>query len=124
MVLFSIASDRRSGSKQPKRATNVKLHKMVEMNQGNYSREKVGVVYRNVLIMHQFQYFVWLHFDLLYLSGHFNIISQGIIVALRDGFGFIRCAERDARLFFHFNEVIFDKVCASSIQEYTELSIE
>ena len=31
---------------------------------------------------------------------------QGIIAAVRDGFGFIRCAQRDARMFFHFNEVI------------------
>ncbi len=26
--------------------------------------------------------------------------------ALKDGFGFIRCAERDARMFFHFSEVL------------------
>lgn len=32
--------------------------------------------------------------------------ETGIIAALRDGFGFIRCAQRDARMFFHFNEVI------------------
>ena len=32
--------------------------------------------------------------------------SQGVVAALRDGFGFIRCAQRDMRLFFHFNEVI------------------
>jgi cold shock CspA family protein len=32
--------------------------------------------------------------------------EKGIIAALRDGFGFIRCADRDARMFFHFNEVI------------------
>ena len=35
-----------------------------------------------------------------------SLPSQGIIAALRDGFGFIRCAERDTRMFFHFNEVI------------------
>lgn len=46
IVLFNIASDRRMGSKQPRRATNVKLHKMVEMNQGNQSREKVSGVIR------------------------------------------------------------------------------
>ena len=34
------------------------------------------------------------------------IILQGVIAALRDGFGFIRCAQRDSRMFFHFNEVI------------------
>ena len=35
-----------------------------------------------------------------------------MIAALRDGFGFIRCADRDARMFFHFNEVI-DSVSTS-----------
>lgn len=29
-----------------------------------------------------------------------------MIAALKDGFGFIRCVDRDARLFFHFNEVL------------------
>lgn len=29
-----------------------------------------------------------------------------MIAALKDGFGFIRCVERDPRLFFHFNEVL------------------
>lgn len=32
--------------------------------------------------------------------------EQGMIAALKDGFGFIRCVERDPRLFFHFNEVL------------------
>lgn len=32
--------------------------------------------------------------------------EQGIIAALKDGFGFIRCVDRDPRLFFHFNEVL------------------
>lgn len=32
--------------------------------------------------------------------------EQGIIVTLKDGFGFIRCVDRDTRLFFHFNEVL------------------
>ena len=31
---------------------------------------------------------------------------QGVVAALRDGFGFIKCAQRDMRMFFHFNEVI------------------
>ena len=35
-----------------------------------------------------------------------SFFFQGMIVALRDGFGFIRCAKRDLRMFFHFNEVI------------------
>lgn len=32
--------------------------------------------------------------------------EQGMIAALKDGFGFIRCVDRDPRLFFHFNEVL------------------
>ena len=34
--------------------------------------------------------------------------EKGIVAALRDGFGFIRCMERNMRMFFHFNEVIDD----------------
>ena len=32
--------------------------------------------------------------------------EQGVIAALKDGYGFIRCVEREARVFFHFNEVL------------------
>ncbi|XP_026474088.1 cold shock domain-containing protein E1-like [Ctenocephalides felis] len=32
--------------------------------------------------------------------------DQGVVVALKDGFGFLRCAEREPRLFFHFTEVL------------------
>lgn len=35
-----------------------------------------------------------------------NARETGVIAAMRDGFGFIRCAQRDMRMFFHFNEVI------------------
>lgn len=31
---------------------------------------------------------------------------QGVIAAIRDGFGFIKCVDRDARMFFHFSEVL------------------
>ena len=30
----------------------------------------------------------------------------GVIAAVKDGFGFINCAERDARMFFHFSEMM------------------
>lgn len=29
-----------------------------------------------------------------------------MIAAIRDGFGFIKCVDRDARMFFHFSEVL------------------
>ena len=32
--------------------------------------------------------------------------EQGKILSRKDGFGFIRCAERDARMFFHFSEIL------------------
>lgn len=32
--------------------------------------------------------------------------EQGTIHSLKDGFGFIRCVEREPRVFFHFNEVL------------------
>lgn len=32
--------------------------------------------------------------------------EQGTIASLKEGFGFLRCVERQARLFFHFTEVL------------------
>ncbi|XP_054273916.1 cold shock domain-containing protein E1 isoform X2 [Macrosteles quadrilineatus] len=32
--------------------------------------------------------------------------EQGVVVALKEGFGFLRCVEREPRLYFHFNEVL------------------
>ena len=32
--------------------------------------------------------------------------ETGIVAAIKEGYGFIRCAERDSRVFFHFSEVI------------------
>lgn len=32
--------------------------------------------------------------------------EQGVVASTKDGFGFLRCVERDVRLFFHFNEVL------------------
>ena len=31
---------------------------------------------------------------------------MGVIAAVRDGFGFIKCVDRDARMFFHFSEIL------------------
>lgn len=33
--------------------------------------------------------------------------EQGIVASVKDGFGFLKCCERDLRLFFHFNEVSY-----------------
>lgn len=32
--------------------------------------------------------------------------EQGIVASLKEGFGFLRCVERNIRLFFHFTEVL------------------
>lgn len=42
--------------------------------------------------------------DTFQLSGEKR--EQGVVAQLKDGFGFIRCVERNARIFFHFTEVL------------------
>eukprot|EP00918_Siedleckia_nematoides_P008348 GHVU01018104.1.p1 GENE.GHVU01018104.1~~GHVU01018104.1.p1 ORF type:complete len:815 (+),score=93.18 GHVU01018104.1:360-2804(+) len=32
--------------------------------------------------------------------------ENGMVMTLKEGFGFIKCADRDARMFFHFSEVL------------------
>ncbi|XP_018335937.1 cold shock domain-containing protein E1 isoform X2 [Agrilus planipennis] len=32
--------------------------------------------------------------------------EQGVVASTKDGFGFLKCVEREPRLFFHFNEVL------------------
>ena len=32
------------------------------------------------------------------------VCVQGMIATLKDGYGFIQCADREARMFFHFSE--------------------
>lgn len=39
--------------------------------------------------------------------------EQGIVASVKDGFGFLKCCERDLRLFFHFNEVSYILVYSS-----------
>lgn len=36
--------------------------------------------------------------------------EEGMVGSLKDGFGFLRCVDRNVRLFFHFTEVL-DTVC-------------
>ncbi|XP_067012520.2 RNA-binding protein Unr isoform X2 [Anabrus simplex] len=47
--------------------------------------------------------------------------EQGVIASLKEGFGFLRCVERDARLFFHFNEVldVDREICVNDEVEFT-----
>lgn len=57
--------------------------------------------------------------DTFQLSGEKR--EQGVVVQLKDGFGFIRCVERSARLFFHFTEVLDTsrEICVSDEIEFT-----
>lgn len=32
--------------------------------------------------------------------------EQGAVASVKEGFGFLKCVERDAKLFFHFNEIL------------------
>lgn len=32
--------------------------------------------------------------------------EQGVVISLKEGFGFLRCADREPSIFFHFNEVL------------------
>ena len=34
------------------------------------------------------------------------LCHQGVVGTLKDGFGFIKCADRDTRMFFHFSELL------------------
>lgn len=40
--------------------------------------------------------------------------EQGVVFSLKDGFGFLRCVDRNVRLFFHFTEVL-DTVSSSEL---------
>ena len=51
--------------------------------------------------------------------------EQGVIAVLKVGFGFLRCVERDARLFFHFNEVldVDREICVGDEVEFTVIQV-
>ncbi|KAJ1525069.1 hypothetical protein ONE63_009914 [Megalurothrips usitatus] len=48
--------------------------------------------------------------DILLLDESFNVSGerreQGVVTAVKDGYGFLRCVEREPKLFFHFSEVL------------------
>ena len=47
---------------------------------------------------------------------------QGVIATLKDGFGFIRCADREARMFFHFSEMM-EGESEPKLQEEVEFTV-
>lgn len=48
--------------------------------------------------------------------------EKGVIVTLKEGFGFIRCADREARMFFHFSELM-EPDAEPKIQEEVEFTV-
>ncbi|XP_053683754.1 cold shock domain-containing protein E1-like isoform X2 [Sabethes cyaneus] len=47
--------------------------------------------------------------------------EQGVVASLKEGFGFLRCVERNPRLFFHFTEVLDTsrEICVDDEVEFT-----
>ncbi|GFR76349.1 cold shock domain-containing protein E1, partial [Elysia marginata] len=52
-----------------------------------------------------------------------DIRETGIIAALKDGYGFIYCAERDLRLFFHFSEFM-DLTYSPRLQDELQFTVD
>lgn len=48
--------------------------------------------------------------------------ETGTVVTLKEGFGFIQCAERDARMFFHFSELL-DPKTELKVQDEVEFTV-
>ena len=47
---------------------------------------------------------------------------QGYVVTLKEGYGFIRCTDRDSRMFFHYSELL-DLEREIRIQQEVEFTI-
>ncbi|XP_005108011.1 cold shock domain-containing protein E1 [Aplysia californica] len=52
-----------------------------------------------------------------------EIRETGLIAALKDGYGFIYCADRDARMFFHFSEFM-DLTYNPRLQDELEFTVD
>lgn len=48
--------------------------------------------------------------------------EAGTVVSLKDGYGFIQCAERDARMFYHFSEIL-DTNVKTELQDEVEFTV-
>ncbi|XP_013412003.1 cold shock domain-containing protein E1-like [Lingula anatina] len=48
--------------------------------------------------------------------------EYGVVVTLKEGYGFIKCADRDARMFFHFSERL-DPDSEINLQDETEFTV-
>lgn len=48
--------------------------------------------------------------------------ETGTVVSLKDGYGFIQCAERDARMFFHYSEIL-DTSTKTEVQDEVEFTV-
>ncbi|CAH1799965.1 unnamed protein product [Owenia fusiformis] len=48
--------------------------------------------------------------------------ETGVVAAVKDGYGFIKCADRDARMFFHFSEMLNTKK-PPAVQDEVEFTV-
>jgi len=51
-----------------------------------------------------------------------GVYCQGYVVTLKEGYGFIRCTDRDARMFFHYSELL-DLDREIRVQQEVEFSV-
>lgn len=49
-------------------------------------------------------------------------VLQGVIAVVKEGFGFIKCAEREARMFFHFSEFLIPGT-VPKVQDEVEFTV-
>ena len=92
-IKFVIAVDRRD---KLRRATKIEL--LDESFQVSDERREQGTV-------HSLRFVIIVKFDSkIYFISNCVIQHFYFILLCREGFGFMRCAERDVRMFFHFSE--------------------
>ncbi|XP_071115411.1 cold shock domain-containing protein E1-like isoform X1 [Haliotis cracherodii] len=51
-----------------------------------------------------------------------EVRETGLVVSLKEGYGFIQCADREARMFFHFSELL-DPTYAVNVQDDLEFTV-
>lgn len=81
------------GDKDQKGDYTMQIGDMVEFNIATDRRDKLQRA-TNILLVE----------DTFKVNGEKREV--GVIAAVKEGFGFITCADRDARMFFHFSEMI------------------
>lgn len=98
------------GDKDQKGDYTLHTDDIVEFNIATDRRDKLQRA-TNIEIVH----------DTFKINGELR--EKGVIAAVKEGFGFIRCAEREARMFFHFSEIIDSTNKEVKAQEEVEFTV-